>query len=106
MRDWTGEDLVKMKISVIPVALLVASAAAGGVNTVSQKEANDWYSCTNHGLNMLNEGHDDTRVTCAMLRCLTEYANEYNRGGLSAKLANILKFYCTAADIPFIGQLL
>ncbi|KAB8254304.1 hypothetical protein BDV32DRAFT_155319 [Aspergillus pseudonomiae] len=94
----------KMKLSIVPVALLISSAAAGSI--VTQQEANDWYQCTTHALNLVNSGKDDSSTTCTLLNCLSENAERYQRGGMYGKLSGILEIACFAKNIPIIGSFL
>lgn len=92
-----------MKLSVIPIALLISAAAS---TTVTNSEADDWYECTRRALKSLNNGKDDSGTTCQFFECLISNADEYHRGGLFGEIAPVLNGVCAVRGIPVIGKFL
>jgi hypothetical protein len=92
-----------MKLSLIPLALLL-SAAAGA--RVTQSEADDWYDCTKRALKSLDNGKDDSGTSCQFFECIMNNAEEYHRGGLFGQLGKVLEGACAARGVPILGHFL
>ncbi|KAJ5635165.1 uncharacterized protein N7484_008478 [Penicillium longicatenatum] len=97
-----------MKLSAITVMFVAATAVAAegskkifeveGLDTWNEQEAKDLLQCSVTTLNAFDRGVTGNKASCNMFRCLQNYADTYNRGGVFQKLSQILDIVCV---LPF-----